>query len=450
MIDMSTVIARDIQASTQLVYTWPFPIGAECHVQCSVDDIVIMCPAWVVGNRLGPGQHHWRTPDPMRPSTAYFVSTCPTEVDFDLVTSFPMPLTMQPVRVRAMGALTVRCADPAMLVAQFVGLPFYDIDRGLRKSVARSVERILARLLVRRTVMTGSPMTLIDGSVRAAIADELVAYHPTGGAVFGLEFGRLLSLDIAVDDGQQPLAMLGRVQVQVKSESAVSTIKTEPMVKAAKSTSSIDVAPPTALNTAGVVAGGIKPKPELPPPMGSTSRDASKDRSQKETIRGRASLNDDDHNKSTGKPSTPPISTVSGSVASVRPSKTPSLGVPAIVEDSTSQTLKVPVTPVALAAPETKAAAKEMSAPLRAPSRSKSEDERGAILAIGGVGVGTSNAATGEVSTKIPTGRQVLVQGNNGLMQSAVVKQLLAGYYELEVGATGEVVWVPMAHVVPQ
>jgi ABC-type transport system involved in multi-copper enzyme maturation permease subunit len=30
------------------------------------------------------------------------------------------------------------------------------------------------------------------------------------------------------------------------------------------------------------------------------------------------------------------------------------------------------------------------------------------------------------------------------------VRQLLSGYYELEVGASGETIWVPMAHVVPE
>jgi hypothetical protein len=44
----------------------------------------------------------------------------------------------------------------------------------------------------------------------------------------------------------------------------------------------------------------------------------------------------------------------------------------------------------------------------------------------------------------------VLVPGPNGLMQSATVRQLLQGYYELEVGGSGETIWVPVNGVVPE
>jgi hypothetical protein len=35
-------------------------------------------------------------------------------------------------------------------------------------------------------------------------------------------------------------------------------------------------------------------------------------------------------------------------------------------------------------------------------------------------------------------------------MQSATVRQLLQGYYELEVGHSGETIWVPVSGVVPE
>jgi hypothetical protein len=35
-------------------------------------------------------------------------------------------------------------------------------------------------------------------------------------------------------------------------------------------------------------------------------------------------------------------------------------------------------------------------------------------------------------------------------MQSATVRQMMSGYYELEIGATGQTVWVPAASVVPE
>src|SRR5688500_20282226 len=98
-----TVIARDGVASDHLVYAWPFPIRPECEVTCTDDEQVVMCPAFLVGDRLGPGRHRWRTPDPMRPVSAFFVLTSPVEVPFDMITQFIIPTTGQPVRLRACG-----------------------------------------------------------------------------------------------------------------------------------------------------------------------------------------------------------------------------------------------------------------------------------------------------------------------------------------------------------
>jgi hypothetical protein len=73
--------------------------------------------------------------------------------------------------------------------------------------------------------------------------------------------------------------------------------------------------------------------------------------------------------------------------------------------------------------------------------------EEGAIL-----GIGVTHIA-GEIDdkpTQIPPGARVLVPGPNGLMQSATVRQLLQGYYELEVGSSGETIWVPVNGVVPE
>ena len=45
-----------------------------------------------------------------------------------------------------------------------------------------------------------------------------------------------------------------------------------------------------------------------------------------------------------------------------------------------------------------------------------------------------------EIGSQIPPGARVLVPGPNGLMQSATVRQLLQGYYELEVGHSDETI----------
>jgi hypothetical protein len=68
------------------------------------------------------------------------------------------------------------------------------------------------------------------------------------------------------------------------------------------------------------------------------------------------------------------------------------------------------------------------------------------------IGSGTIETAvvSGEIQKKIGPGGRVLVPGPNGLMQSATVLQLLQGYYELEVGGSGETIWVPINGVVPE
>src|SRR5262249_35620110 len=195
-----TVIARDAVASDQLVYCYPFPIDGQAEVSCRDDEVVVMCPAWQVGDQLGPGRHAWRTPQPGKPTNAYFVLIGPVEAPFDMTSGFVLPSTGQVVRLRAAGSILVRCADPALLVAQFVGLPFEKINEGVLHSVSQSIARLLGRVLARRVVMSGTPLAVIDPSMLQSIAEELIAYNPTGGAVFGVEFVRFNQLAITAED----------------------------------------------------------------------------------------------------------------------------------------------------------------------------------------------------------------------------------------------------------
>jgi hypothetical protein len=198
---MTVVIMRDATATDHLVYAWPFPLGPEeIEISCGEDEIVVMCPSWLVGDRLGPGRHRWRTPDPTRPVGAYFVSTAPVETSFDVTTSFVIPATQQTATLRAQGSIIVRCVDPGLLIAQFVGLPFDNVNEGLLRSVTRSSERLIARVLTRRTVMAQSVVAVTDPGMLPSIVEELVAYNPAAGAVFGVEFVRLTGLYITTAD----------------------------------------------------------------------------------------------------------------------------------------------------------------------------------------------------------------------------------------------------------
>jgi hypothetical protein len=48
-----------------------------------------------------------------------------------------------------------------------------------------------------------------------------------------------------------------------------------------------------------------------------------------------------------------------------------------------------------------------------------------------------------------PQGKRVLVSAPNGTLHAATVLRFSDDYYEVEIGATKDVVWVPMTHVIP-
>ncbi len=504
------VIARDAVASDHLVYAWPFPIGPEEHeVVCADDEQVVMCPAWLVGNLLQTGRHRWRTPDPSRPVHTFFVLTAPVEVSFDMVTMFLVPTTGEGVRLRATGSLQVRCTDPALLIAQFVGLPFDLVNEGILRSVSRSVERMLARLLTRRVIMAGTANAVTDMQMHAHILEELVAYNPAAGAVFGVELVRMGHLSILADDGSRPIEELmpslewsGHHLIGTNGSPATPLAETlrAPRTQVTPNLSSPAVVPPP-LPPVGEEDDEAKRRitaKTMPPPMSSViveppkvpraSSQPSQQASGEIMVRPRPS-------------STPPIP---------RPGKTPDPEMTALPSARSRATVQgfaplgsdigdeenqagnevanqaanaatsgpngIPLPKPPAAKPrsiEMPQSTDEITQPgvhtplpgsLRvatATAPARSPESTGSIMGIGmspigaaiGVGNGSSSSvasvASGEIVKKIAPGVRVLVPGPNGLMQAATVRQLLQGYYELEVGASGETIWVPINGVVP-
>lgn len=304
---MSPVVARDTVASDHLVYLWPYPLtlGAPIELSCGKDEVAVVCPAWAVATNLGPGRHTYHSPDPSRPTAVYFVLTGPVSVPFDMIAHFTMPGSGQSTHVRAQGSVVVRVADPALLVAQFVGLPFERVNDGLMRSVAGSVERMLGKLLPRKAAMAGTVAAVSDPTTWPGLIEEVSQYNPAVGAVHGVQFVRFNALQVT---------------------------STEPTGRHAGGNW-----------TPGVVSGEI----------GGGGRGGAWDNTSSEsTERGAA-------------PSDP-----------------------------------------ALAPPMPDAPA-------------------------------------------MPAGTRVLVALADGLFHSATVRQALQGYYELDVGDTGETVWVPMGQVAP-
>jgi hypothetical protein len=530
------VIARDAVASDHLVYAWPFPLGPEEHdVSCAEDELVVMCPAWLVGDRLGPGRHRWRTPDPTRPVGAYFVLTAPVEVSFDMITQFHVPSTHQAVRIRATGSLQVRCMDPALLVAQFVGLPFDAVNDGVVRSVSRSIERMLARLLTRRVIMASTPVAVTDPQMLQNIIEELVAYNPTAGAVFGVELMRFGHLTIAADDGSRPwqqMPMNGpeatadthrRKTIRAASQAEIPLPETPPPPAPTpppqnQRAMSGTLPPPTPLppkrpdsQPQSVASGEINSKPTrvpMPAPtevsgeIGGNKAAAPKPVQQqtevsgeiggnktpaaKKTSLGHAVVNGVAASESGSMPKAPPPT--NGSSPPSRPTpppipsipsmpKTPAAAAPAgkrassvevqSSDEPTHPGIDIIRTPLPGGAPlSSVTTATTQPVPIVSPvsavgtppppaapapaAKSSSDDSRGSIMGIGVSHIGSTGVASGEITKKIAPGGRVLVPGPNGLMQSATVRQLLQGYYELEVGGSGETIWVPVNGVVPE
>jgi hypothetical protein len=471
---MPSVIARDSVAADHLVYAWPFPIGPdEYEVSCAEDELVVMCPSWTVGDRLGPGRHRWRTPDPMRPVSAFFVLTAPVEVSFDMQTSFLIPIHSRPVRLRAAGSLQVRCTDPSLLVAQFVGLPFDSVNEGVLRSVSRSVERMLARLLTRRVVMGATPMAVTDPGAMPSILEELVAYNPAAGAVFGIELMRMGHLSIYADDGSKPFADLehsgpngdtsrGMVPPHIAARDNIPMLET---VRAPRHQSTPPQIEPPAVPAQGTPPPAVGVVPTPPPiakhtttPPSSASGEivprtsASGEivpRSMKETVRGPAMAPP----KASG--SIPPIPPPKGSTPPPIPRSVQTTP-PPLNKRKTPPTIEVQA-PDEETQPGVDIVRTPLPGSIRMPTPAPAditgpkpkEEPRGAIMGIGMGAIGDS-VASGEIPTKVSPGARVLVPGPNGLMQSATVRQLLQGYYELEVGSSGETIWVPINGVVPE
>ncbi|HEY4175318.1 MAG TPA: hypothetical protein VGM90_00730 [Kofleriaceae bacterium] len=553
-----TVIARDSSATDHLVYAWPLPIGPECEVACSEEEQVVMCPAWMVGDRLGPGRHRWRTPDPTRPVSAYFVLTAPVDVSFDMVTGFVIPQSGQPVRLRATGSLQVRCADPGLLIAQFVGLPFDMVNDGILRSVRRSVERMLARLLTRRVVMAGTPAAVTDSAAVQQIVEELVAYNPTAGAVFGVELIRMGYVAIGADNGtggpleipaaptnganghashpgirekptdrapaQVPLAAAppeaepappgspnkfkrpptprldqqpGMSPSQLASQSATGAKEFTTTAQDGLANKKGDFSIKDGATVRGVAPFGAKPgdgeqstppaptnRPPTAPPaeVRSSSQGAqtsgeigAKSRPSESAVTS-GEIRSGEIRSGEIKSKTPPRSTLeSPSVPPPNPSprRAAPMTVPSTDDEVTEPAPSPPEAPpagaagkaesvpqlprvptmrgaaplsaeaaVAVAASAAKAGSGNTASPTKAPEPPRS------VLGIGMGAIGVEPPKEAAAS-KVPVGGRVLVPGPNGLMQSATVRQLLQGYYEIEIGSTGQTVWVPVAGVVP-
>ncbi len=462
-----TVIARDAVASDHLVYAWPLPIGPECEVTCSEDEQVVMCPAFIVGDRLGPGRHRWRSPDPMRPVAAFFVLTSGVEASFDMSTSFLIPTTGQPVRIRATGSIQVRCGDPGLLIAQFVGLPFDAVNDGVLRSVSRSVERMLARLLTRRVIMAGTAMAVTDAGMMGSIVEELVAYNPTAGAVFGIELTRMGHLTIGADDGSTPQVQLPSQNIDWSGGVPRVKVVPPPVPNGNRAHAKTDVPPmrtprdniPLLETVRGrppapdVPIPPLKRAPSIPPIDASPSASDPSMRAQD----GAQGVVSGEIGSGARKPSpvtSDPLASASGEIR-VR-AKAPEIEVPESPEEITQPGVPTPVpgsvrlqTPVPGSVRITTPVPGSIQAQAPAQKEQVSEEARGSIMGIGMSSIG-AGSAVGEIPTKVAPGGRVLVPGPNGLMQSATVRQLLSGYYELEVGSSGETIWVPINGVVPE
>jgi hypothetical protein len=324
------------------------------------------------------------------------------------------------------------------------------------------------------------------------IVEELVAYNPAAGAVFGVELVRFGHLSILCDDGSRPWQQM----VNLDHSGQVPRIA-PPNGETGRQPSQPAAGPSNLLETVRA-PGGVAPPPvpakrgtgtTQPPPIPS----ATKARAQTPgaDCRGEASGEIQVKNKATiqghvaapnqtpqmmgavpppaaptetamGTPNPQRVITTPVPPSGVAPRHAPNVEVPStdevtqpgvdIVRGAMAGAPLVPGSSGVVGG-EIDPSKKSEKKTEPEPAQKGPQEPRGSILGIGMGAIGASaavGAASGEISQKIAPGGRVLVPGPNGLMQSATVRQLLQGYYELEVGGSGETIWVPMNGVVPE
>ncbi|MBK9033813.1 MAG: hypothetical protein IPL61_21525 [Myxococcales bacterium] len=426
------MVVRDAVAADQLVYAYPYAVGPVVDVSCGADEVVVLCPAWAVGGLLGPGRHQWQSPEPSKPLAVYFVLVGPVEVPFDMVTQFALPGTGTQVIVRASGSVLVRVSDPGMLVAQFVGLPFDRINDGLTHSVAQSVQRLLGKVLPRKIAMAGSPRAVTDPSMWGPLAEELSAYNPTVGSVFGVQFGRFASLEILqVGPDLQPLEVPMPAPMPTPSWSAPPEATPPnggapaPAARgnpAAEASGWIGGAPEASGMIGGTpeASGMIGGTPEASGMIGGTPEAAGMIGGAPEAsgmISGKAAASGMIGGKAAASGMIGGKAEASGMIGG-KAEASGAIGGTAEPAPAVEDTAKGP------------------------PPEEPSPDT-----------VAATSAPAIEVPTEpatLPAGTRVLVALADGLLHSAVVRQALQGYYELEVGGAETPLWVPGVAVAAQ
>ena len=429
------LVARDAVAADQLVYPYPFPLGPSVNVSCGADEVVVVCPAWAVAGLLGPGHHQYLSPEPGKPLSVYFVLTGPVEVPFDMVSHFALPGTVQQITVRATGSVLVRVADPGMLIAQFVGLPFDRVNYGLMSSVSASVERLLGKVLPRKVAHAGTPRAVTDPSMWPSLAEELSAYNPTTGAVFGLQFVRFATLEVnQVGANLQPQEVSGWIGGKELLHQVASVHQVAPVQDL-----TAHLPPPPAPPPA--------PPPPAPAPVFAGAITSSSGAVSSGSIGGAiTSSSGAVSSGSIGGAITSSSGAVSSGSISSGSITSGSIGSGSIgIEDTTSDEGIVDLTSSASIEiepePEPAPSPRSASAPsLPLPSTPSSPT----VSPISGTSSPLLEPPTYAV------GSRVLVALADGLLHSATVRQAMQGYYELDVGGAELPLWVPGNSVAPQ
>ena len=437
------LVARDAVAADQLVYPYPFPLGPSVNVSCGADEVVVVCPAWAVAGLLGPGHHQYLSPEPGKPLSVYFVLTGPVEVPFDMVSHFALPGTVQQITVRATGSVLVRVADPGMLIAQFVGLPFDRVNYGLMSSVSASVERLLGKVLPRKIAHAGTPRAVTDPSMWPSLAEELSAYNPTTGAVFGLQFVRFATLEVnQVGANLQPQEVSGWIGGKEPLHQVAPVHQMAPVHQVAPVQDLTAQLPPTPPAPpppapAPVFAGAITSSSGA---VSSGAITSSSGAVSSGSIGG--AITSSSGAVSSGSISSGSISSgsiTSGSIGSGSIAIEDTTSDEGIVDLTSSASIEIEPEPEPTPAPAPPA--RQASAPnLPLPSTPSSPT----VSPIGGMPSPLLEPPTYAV------GSRVLVALADGLLHSATVRQAMQGYYELDVGGAELPLWVPGNSVAPQ
>jgi len=303
------------------------------------------------------------------------------------------------------------------------------------------------------------------------IIEELIAYNPAAGAVFGVELVRMGHMAIYADDGSRPWQQMAAAASNPRlppngdthrrhDQHMLETVRAPQRPEPANLLETVRQVPPPAKQQPPAAAPG-KQRAQTQPQVEASGEIVikNKDKASAKAPSGSSGVPAPIEQRERSEKTTAPGHAAAAPITKPEPVPDPHRVIQTPIPPPSRRAGSINVPPPEPDDPTTP----ELDIRQNTDAKPTPPEPRGAILGIGMAPIGSSSPSpaptptsapvgvmSGEIHKKIAPGGRVLVPGPGGLMQSATVRQLLQGYYELEVGGSGETIWVPINGVVPE